>query len=349
MALCQPYRVRSSNISLFQFGDDYFRLLCSWLSIKSISNLDVAISNADDRPVWLKYLGMIDSDSINEYSQHCHDSIRWLITRGIMTTKINRSPRMETINDTTFIGFGLPSKHLDRDNMKDNSLGAGGFSMKDCVSLDFTDVDICTDTIIKDIARGCPRLQTILLENNGDLTNESLIELARWCPQIHTIDLSQITNITDIGLSALARGCCRLQSINLNCNHSVTYHGLSLLAAYCPLLHNVKLGNWDGLDAWNGDNPVNYQRRIETNIQVIAQGCPQLRYLSLLFCPSLRSDFLLDLEERFPHVHIYATRDNEDDDSEGYYDDDGVAYSDDVYDNDDDDFIDDADGYWSDN
>ena len=256
---------------------------------------------------------------------------------------------MDTINDTTFIGFGLPSKHLDRDNIKDNSLGPGGLSMKDCVSLDFTDVDICTDKIIKDIARGCPQLQTILLCNNEDLTNESLIELARWCPQIHTIDLSHIPNITDIGLSALARGCCRLQSINLNCNHYVTACNVSLLASCCPLLHTVKLGNWDGLDGWNGDNdnPVYYQRSVETNIEILLEGCPQLSYLSLLFYPSLRSDFLMDLEGRFPHVHIYAARDNEGDDSEGDYDDDGVAYSDDVYDNDDDDFIDGADGYES--
>ena len=333
MALCQPNRVRSSNLSLFQFGDDYFQLFCSWLSIKSISDLDVAISNGDDRPVWLKYLGIIDADSINEYSQHCHDSIRWLITRGIRTTRINWSPRMGTINDTTFIGFGSPSKHLNRDNMTENCLGTGGFSMVDCVSLDFTGADICTDKIIKDIARGCPQLNTILLGNNEDLTDESLIELARWCPQIHTIDLSHISKITGGGLSALARGCCQMQSINLNCNYCITDRSVSLLASCCPLLHTVKLGNQNGFDALDVDQE---HQIIETNIKALVENCPQLRYLSLHYWPSLRRDFLMDLEIRFPHVQI-----NEDYHSESDYDDDGAAYSDDAYNNDDDDFIDD--------
>ena len=95
---------------LFKLGEDAFGSLLSWLDIGSICSLDTAVGNKVERLMWLHSLYSIDSKAINDY-EHCHLSIRWLITRGARATSIRarRSNRKSArkITDMTFAGVGI--------------------------------------------------------------------------------------------------------------------------------------------------------------------------------------------------------------------------------------------------
>ena len=337
MALFQSSRTPSPNSSLFQIGEDLFLLLCTWLPIKSISNLDIAISNAYDRSLWLKWLGIIDADSINEYNRHSHGSIRWLVTRGIRTTSIQIIFGYEVSLDAdTFSGFGFSSKCSVNDIMIENELVMGGLSIKDCVRVNLRYTNI-TDVNIGDLARGCPQLHTIYIEKCFALTDESLIQLAQYCPQIHTIDISFSIKITDVGVSALACGCRELRSMSLIGITAISDVSISALASCCPLLNTIKFGmlHWEesiteigmqalGLNCKCLEN-VSLHKWTEEDVLAFAVACPQMKNLNLNDRDGLSNHFLSELVIAFPHIsisYIYdSDNDNDDNDSNDYNDD----------------------------
>ena len=328
MALFQSSHTPSPNSSLFQIGEDLFLLLCTWLPIKSISNLDIAISNAYDRSLWMKWLGIIDVDAINEYNRHSHASIRWLITRGVRTTSIQIIYGYGVSLDAdTFSGFGFSSKHVVNDVMEDNEVVIGGLSIKDCVSVNLRCTNI-TDVNISDLARGCPQLHTINVEKCFALTDESLILLAQYCPQIHTIDISYTPKITDVGLSALARGCGGLRDISLIGNDAISDVSVSTLASCCPLLNTIKFGmlHWEdsitdismqalGLNC-KGLESVSLHKWTEGDISIFAVACPQMRNLNLNDREGLSDHFISELIMAFPHLSVTYDYDSDNDDGD---------------------------------
>ena len=89
---------------LFKLGDDDFRCLLSWLDIRSICCLDIAVGNKDERSIWLHSLHSIDSKAVDDY-KHCHASIRWLI---LIRWLVLRGARATSINhDGIFAGVGM--------------------------------------------------------------------------------------------------------------------------------------------------------------------------------------------------------------------------------------------------
>ena len=339
MALHQSMPARSPQPLLFQVGQDLFQLLCTWLPLKSFSNLDIAISNADDRLLWMRCLGMIDTNVINQYTHFCHLSIRWLITKGVRTTCIrieyDFGCGVNQITDTTFSGFGFPPRQLDFDSTKASSDYTGGLSIKDCVIVDLTSCRV-TDMNVIDLARGCPQLHTVVLRHCSELTDDCLIELARWCPRLHTIDIFYVKNITDVGVSALCHACCELRSIDLAYNKNISDVSVALLASCCPLLHTIRLGcsgNIRGtsfqalvLNCPELENVTLYSWT-EKELSAFASACPQMKNLSLGHCPGISYDFISEFKNRFPNISVtYDDGNDGDDDYSEYYD--GGDYAD---------------------
>ena len=341
---------RSPQPLLFQVGQDLFQILCTWLPLKSVSNLDIAISNADDRLQWMRCLGMMDANVINQYSRFGHSFIRWLITKGVRTTCIrieyDFGCGVNQINDTTFSGFGFPPRQLDIDSMKTSSDYTGGLSIKDCVIVDLTSCRV-TDMNVIDLARGCPQLHTVILRQCSELTDECLIELARWCPRLHTIDIFCVENITNVGVSALCHVCCELRSIDLAYNKNISDVSVAILASCCPLLHTISFDcsediTGTSLQALALNCPelenVTLYSWTEEELSAFASACPQMKNLSLGPCPGMSDDFISELEKRFPNISVtyddyYSDGDGGDDVYDGCdydvdYDSFGFDYSD---------------------
>ena len=105
-----PLRFHLDMSGLFKLGYYAFLSLLSWLDVGSICSLDTAVGNKDERLMWLRSLHSIDSKAIDDY-EHCHLSIKWLITRGARATSI-RARRSNLISDRqitdmTFAGVGV--------------------------------------------------------------------------------------------------------------------------------------------------------------------------------------------------------------------------------------------------
>lgn len=305
----------SHTSSLFLLGEDLFLLLCAWLPLKSISTLDIAVSNAEDRSFWLMWLGMIDVDVINDHKHRCYASIKWLITKGIRTTSLQVLPCTIQMNDATFSGFGFPTKNFCHEVMKEKRNYFGSLSIEDCVRIDLSGCDI-TDANVIDLARGCPHLHTVFLGRCLNLTDKSLIQLAQCCPMLHNINLSHIQNITDIGVSALAQMCFGLQIINLVGNKHITIVSVSLLASCCPSLDTIQLdfGNWgkqmtdigieDLAKNCRALRSVTFYGWTERIVFAFALACPQMRSLALGYCSFLSNNFISELGRDFPDVLI---------------------------------------------
>ena len=63
MTLFQSNRIHSFSLL---FGEYLFLHVYTWLLIKSICDIDVAIWNANDRLLWKKCLGVVDAPTIND-------------------------------------------------------------------------------------------------------------------------------------------------------------------------------------------------------------------------------------------------------------------------------------------
>ena len=251
---------------LFILDDDDFRCLLSWLDIDSICCLDIAVGNKNERSIWLRSLHSIDSKRIDEYN-HCHNSIRWLITRGARATKIRSDRR---ITDQTFAGVGkVPLQGFPQLTAIDFSRN---FSIMETIDrlLDgifsddadgWSDVDV-SDICLSAIAQGCPQLTAINLDSCTAVTDAGISAIAQGCPLLTFIDLSRNKKISDIGLSALAHGCFQMTSIHLCFCENISDIGILAIVQCCPLLTTIDLENC--------------HRVTDIGVLALTQGCPLL-------------------------------------------------------------------------
>ena len=296
-------------LHIFQLGDGFLYSL-SWLDITSLCRLDIAVGNVSDRSMWRQCLYAIDINGINEI-EHCHSSVRWLITRGVGTTRIRmRSPYIKNgkkvfgITDATLLGLGFiteerlnfgGSKYLrlkkeseitgiDCDRKisgskcdqisRDNSDDLG--IARCCLRLESINLHRCddiTDIGLSAIGLGCPHLAYLNLQNCARISDEGLLAIARGCPLLQCINLQNCVRITDVGVSALARCCPDLATINLMCCSEITDFSLSDIAQGCPHLVSINL--------------YHCQRITDEGVSAIALSCPSLVHINLAYCPNI--------------------------------------------------------------
>ena len=67
---------------LFKASNDCMISILSYLSMKDICQLDIAVTNTVARVIWLSSLEVTNHHTINEYT-HNNGSIRWLVRRGV--------------------------------------------------------------------------------------------------------------------------------------------------------------------------------------------------------------------------------------------------------------------------
>ena len=65
---------------LLRGSNDLMTSILGYLDIESICHIDMAVSNAAERPVWFTILSVSKLAVFNEY-EHSKESIRWLAKR----------------------------------------------------------------------------------------------------------------------------------------------------------------------------------------------------------------------------------------------------------------------------
>ena len=87
--------------------------ILSYLSTKSVSCLDIAMTNATVRPIWFNTLRLINHDVIEEHESY--ESIGWLVNRGVSprTLKV-RCAIIDRTFESALLGLNVSSlRHLN--------------------------------------------------------------------------------------------------------------------------------------------------------------------------------------------------------------------------------------------
>ena len=278
---------------LFRMSNDLMMLVQSYLEIESICHIDVAVSNAAERKIWITMLSMNYLATFSEY-QYCKESIRWLVKRGIRLEILkikDKGSEVDRVDGTTFLGLNISSLR--------------------CISFD--ECNSIRDEEVLLIAHRCPHLAEICLSGCDGVTDASLIALGRCCHKLISIDVGRCKNITDKGLegfanccqnvtaedcpdclhtsnmeqgslllsmnnsdeceSALVHSCCLLSNTDVSLREEIADRGISSLAHRYPILRNISLSNC--------------KRITDVGISALAHSCPQLSNINFSYCPRI--------------------------------------------------------------
>ena len=126
------------------------------IGVESVCHVDVAVTNTAERVIWLTILSANYFVMFSEH-EHCEESIRWLVKRGIRLESLKvryRAGETERINVSTILDLDISS--LRYINLKGTSIEDEGVLL---------------------IADGCPELAEISLSGCGRVTDASIIAL----------------------------------------------------------------------------------------------------------------------------------------------------------------------------
>ena len=232
-------------LCLSALGEDCFLVLLSWLDIRSIGYFDIALTNRQERVIWLKNLRIMDTAAIDNYG-HCQSSLRWSMVRGICIKSIQfKKSKWYEITAGSFRGFAIPS--ILSINLQDSYVDTDDFidvlseTFPSTRNVDLSRSKNITDAGVSALAQGCLLLTSINLSDCYDITYAGVSALAQGCPLLCSINLSDCHDITDAVVSALAQGYPLLRSIALSTCRNITDAGVSALAQGCPLLTSINL------------------------------------------------------------------------------------------------------------
>jgi F-box/leucine-rich repeat protein 7 len=141
---------------------------------------------------------------------------------------------------------------------------------------------LLTDNGIKSVARYCPLLKEVSLNDCSQLTDYSCFELSSKLGQsLRYLSLAKCVQISDVGLKQVARFCYKLRYLNVRGCEAVSDQGLACIARSSgPRLKALDVGKCD--------------RITDEGLKAISESCPNLRKLGLREC-DLVSDTGLSL------------------------------------------------------
>jgi Leucine Rich repeat len=270
-------------------------LICDWLSMQEVGNLDMAMSHRNARKLWLNMLSADGSQAASKWL-HSHRSIRWVIQRSICISHLLVDTKhCSRVSDSTFEAAGttgVGSASIDDSLGTTKLLSWEGLKYLLHITLRFLlsitiDRSWCiTDVIVPALSLECVQLQLIDLRGCRRITDIGVSALGHGCGQLQSIDLHGCRRITDIGVSALGRGCGQLRSIDLGGNDSITDIGVSALGHGCGQLQSINL--------------IDCHFVTDIGISVVGRGCGQLTSFLLKGC-----EIITDVREPAARVRFF--------------------------------------------
>ena len=300
---------------LLQLDDDIFRHFLCWVDLVCLCQLDIAIGNIDDRLLWLRSLGTMDSKAVDAY-EHCHSSIRWLTMRGARATTIRikgTDLARDRITDQTFAGVGsfftsnadigdsactLTNHSIVGDRLRNRDItietstvvSVRPWGICHLKSIDLSYCQNISDIGISALAEGCHDLTSVAFDDCQSLSDICVTALAVGCHDLTSISLRYCKNVSDIGLTALAEGCPHLTSIDLSNCARISDIGLTALAEGCPHLTSINLSCCKNVS--------------NIGISALAEGCHDLTSIRLYGCRGLSKSFIITLRENNPFCMV---------------------------------------------
>ena len=169
------------------------------------------------------------------------------LQQGLLTIKATEFRPTDGGSYTTkesqhFINFGrqcplLLDLNISYTNFSDAMVQGVARHYMHLLSINMLGCRFVTDEAVHDVARHCPSLMTILLENRC-ISDAAVLPIAQYCTRLISIHLDH-TLVTDSGAQALARSCLRLRHASI-CYTWVTMKGAYALAQRCTWACEIK-------------------------------------------------------------------------------------------------------------
>lgn len=307
---------------------DVSNLLLTFLRVKEICLFDKAITNWKARKVWIQWCA-----AINEYSmfpanfRHTLSSLQWVVSHRIKLSRLalRKIARKGKATDGLQLAMSqLKSPVLTVVNMShmgatltDKALIQFTKNNPQLISLQASSTKLKNKSILS-LAKSCPHLQSVALNNCLGVGDRGAAELVVCCSDMRTLDLSGCTGISDVfaralhdhapsllksldlsrvgelsdsGLQMLASACSQLESISLATDRgshsamSITDESCFSLAAYCKLLKSVNL---------NGTNVT------VAGVVGLLRACESLERIRLEYAPRVDGEALTEIGR---HAH----------------------------------------------
>jgi hypothetical protein len=134
-------------------------VLCTWLDVRSLGVLDIAVSSHSARKPWLITLTSISCQAIHAW-RHSHASLRWLMMRAIHVTQVLADPyHNDRVSDLTFVPVGITCGRISYDDeAKYDSILLIWEERKYLLSINLSKCQGITDIGISALGRGCGQL-----------------------------------------------------------------------------------------------------------------------------------------------------------------------------------------------
>lgn len=248
-----------------------FLLLLDWLDIRSLRNLDTAItdngcsggevnncmiSNEDTKLTWLQCLKTFINLRALVTMEYDHSWIRWLILRGIKTSRIHvKQASVREIADATF-------KDIEMSTLRSINLSF-------CKEI--------SNATIRALSAGCPNITNVTLVNCSGITDASMTILKDQFVELSEVDIENCKRVTDAGVSELTK-CKSLKSLRLAYNCNLTESAFTILGTTS---HGMRLIDLDGCSKIN-----------DNGVALICKGCPLLESISISYCRQLTTSSL---------------------------------------------------------
>ncbi|KAI8922119.1 hypothetical protein DFJ77DRAFT_12453 [Powellomyces hirtus] len=145
-----------------------------------------------------------------------------------------------------------------------------------------------TDAILAPFAEVCPRLQSIVLEENSDITDWSIERLAKSCQQLRFVKLRNAIQVGDRGVICLVTLCRNLAFLGISYT-GCTDETLRAITAHAKNLHTLFM------------NDLNLSSE-KALIDLITKRGPQLKTLGMASIDVVSKAFCVTLAKHCPNL-----------------------------------------------
>ncbi|XP_033124856.1 dynein regulatory complex subunit 6-like [Anneissia japonica] len=148
----------------------------------------------------------------------------------------------------------------------------------------------------KNIANGCSNIQTLYVNDNNTVRDDSIVALASRCLNLRSVSFLGTPNITDVSVKAIAQHR-KLQKIRIEGNNKITDASLKYIGRWCNDLHHVYLvdcprltdASLKSIATCRNINIVNFAdciRISDNGVRVLVEGPsgPKIREMNFTNC-----------------------------------------------------------------
>ncbi|XP_072272209.1 F-box/LRR-repeat protein 17 isoform X2 [Pyxicephalus adspersus] len=270
-------------------------------------------------------------------------SSRQQVKDGILEKISSRCRNITEINisdclNVTDVGICKLKVHVgNQDRLTDEALHQLGSSCKDLRDIHFGQCYKISDEGLVVIAKGCPKLQKIYMQENKLVTNRSVEAFAEYCRELQyvgfmgcsvtsdgvihltnlkslsSLDLRNITELDNQTVVEIVKKCQNLTSLNLCLNRNIDDRCVEVIAKEGRRLKELYLVTCKITD-YALISIGRYSSTIETvdvgwckeitdqGATLIAQSSKSIRYLGLMRCDQVNEATVEQLVQQYPHI-----------------------------------------------